>query len=355
MNMQIPIVGADPQTQWGTDLNACLTVIDAHTHAPGSGALINTSGISINADLSMNNFSLTTIKTLTLNVQANHPTGTTLAYSKAVSGNNELFFTDSANNHVQLTNGGSIAGAAGNITGLGGGAAVTYVNGTTKYVFTDNSTRPAALDGGAVLIRQTDAVTPNAVTLQSPNALGANYSLTLPTAAPVSTQYIASDSSGNLSFSTADAIGSAMTTTGANAIVNTANTSASVWTPTVTTAAGSLSGVVKSCAYYKIGSLVMAVFSVTFTQNTSVSAHIDLTLPVTSAGNTAGSDTSSNQVIGGGVMSVGVNNGVTQIICAGVYSVDRTIARVFPMLATSRDNWNVGAGIAQGILIYTAN
>lgn len=220
MNLPVPGVGNEDGPQWATDLNNCLAIVDQHNHSPGSGVQITPSGLNINSMLTMNNNDLSQIHGLLMTTQNSDLSNINTAYVKS----GDWYLNDGAGNHIRITSGGSIVGGTGNIIGLGGGAAVTYVNASTKFVFTDNSSNPAALDSGALIIRQTDAVSPLAVTLQSPNALGANYSLTLFTAIPAQTNIVILDSTGNLGSATyqatADLIGAAMTPTGSNPLVN---------------------------------------------------------------------------------------------------------------------------------------
>lgn len=217
MSLPIPVVGTDPGPDWANNLNNCLTLLDAHTHNPGSGVQITPSGLNINTDLSIGNNNLTSVNSVQYLSLSSDPSTNNTSYVKS----GDFYLTDGSGNHIRLTSGGSIVGATGNIGGLGGGAAVTYVNPTTKFVFIDNNTNPAALDSGALIIRETDATSPNAITLQSPTALAGNYSLTLFTSLPGSTQAVNITSGGNLSTISYDSIGSSMTSTGANAIANT--------------------------------------------------------------------------------------------------------------------------------------
>lgn len=217
MNLPIPTVGVDPGPDYALNVDACLAILDGHNHAAGSGVQITPSGLNINTDLPLNQNNLTLVGSIQYISLSGDPSSLNTGY---VKGGN-LFFTDGAGNHIRFTSGGSIVGATGNITGLGGGAAVTYTNPTTKYIFTDNNTFPAGLDSGALIVRQTDVAAPNGITIQSPNALAGNYSLTLLPALPGSTQALTVGSSGNIGTITYDNIGVGMTSVGANAIANT--------------------------------------------------------------------------------------------------------------------------------------
>jgi hypothetical protein len=97
----------------------------------------------------------------------------------------ELYFQDNSGTNVQITSGGAvnIAGVGG-ITGLSGTtAAVTYSDILKTFILTQSSGVSAKLDVGRVAIRD-EVAAANAVTIKSPSALGANYTLTLPPAVP---------------------------------------------------------------------------------------------------------------------------------------------------------------------------
>lgn len=214
MNLPIPSVSVTDGPQYATDNNSCFTLIDAHDHTSGNGVPITPSGISINADLPYNGYSLTLVKKVGLSSQSAAITGTN--FLSNVGGN--LYFNDGSGNQIPITSAGGVAGSPGSIGSLAAPASATYSAGSKLFTWLADSAKSAAMDNGAVTIRETNVASAKGVTIASASGLAADYQLTLPAAVPASTQYVTSTSSGVLSFSTADNIASAMTSTGANAI-----------------------------------------------------------------------------------------------------------------------------------------
>lgn len=211
MNLPVPVVGVDPTPTWGTDLNNCLTLIDAHNHAAGYGVQITPGGLNINADLPMGNNSLTNTKTLAFFTQLSDPSTLGALYYKGV----DLYFNDGSSNHIRMTQSGSVAGATGTITGLPTGTASASYNAGT-FVFQSATNTAANIDGQSFILRNSTASS-NGLTLSPPNAMGSNYALTLPPV-PAQTNVMTLTSGGAMGSITYDAVGQAMTLTGANAI-----------------------------------------------------------------------------------------------------------------------------------------
>lgn len=176
MGLSIPAVGAEPGPQYATDVNNSLTLIDGHTHLPGSGVLITPGAIDINSNLPFNNNFATSVAGLTLTAQTSAPVSNTL-YESGV----DLFFVDGNGNNVRITQSGGVAGTPGSISNLTSPASAAYVSGSSTFVFQSNTNIAANIDGGSYLFRN---LTPNstyAVTLSAPAALSSSYNLTLPT------------------------------------------------------------------------------------------------------------------------------------------------------------------------------
>lgn len=215
MNLPVPGVGTESGPQWATDLNNCMTIIDAHDHTAGNGGPITPDGMNINKDLTFNSvYSATNVKKTNFTSQVSALTGTN--FISFIGGN--LYVNDGSGNQIPITAGGGVAGSPGSIGSLTSPAAATYSAGSKTFIWTADSAKAAAMDNGAVTIRETNVASAKGITLASPTALAADYQLTLPSGLPGSTQYLTSTTLGALSYSTADAIGTAMTSTGANAI-----------------------------------------------------------------------------------------------------------------------------------------
>src|SRR5882724_3314957 len=210
MMFQIPIVSQDPGPQWATDVNACLTIIDAHTHSPGSGQQITPSGLNINADFDQQNNNLINIKTLRLKDQVSAITGSSPNLGCLYRVGAELFYNDGSGNQVQITTTGSVNAGAGSITGLPSGtASASFSAGTFTWASATNQF--AVMNGGSFVIRETGTASPKGITLASPHLLAADYQLTMPTGLPGSTSAINVTSGGVMGTITYDSIGSSMT------------------------------------------------------------------------------------------------------------------------------------------------
>lgn len=225
MSLVVPGVGTEAGPTYATDINNSLTIIDAHTHSLGSGVQITPSGLNINSDLSVQGNNITLIKTNRFNSQTiaipNSGSNVGCLY---VAGN-ELYYNDfTGGNQVQLTASGSVNATS---SGISSGTASASFSGGVLVVLAAALTS-ANIDAASYVFRNN---TPSSfgLTLQPPNSLAANYSLTLP-AIPSQTNVMTLDVSGNMGSTTWDAVGQNMTATGANAIAaaRTRSVSASV-------------------------------------------------------------------------------------------------------------------------------
>ncbi len=212
MSLPIPVVGQEPGPQYATDVNNSLTIVDQHNHSAGSGVQINPAGININSALTMNGQSLYTIGNLTFQpVSVDQGIGS--LYEKGV----DLYYEDGSGNVIRITQSGSVSGASGTITGLPSGTASASFAAAT-FTFQSATNTPANV-AGASFIFGNNVANSKTLTLQPPNALGSNYTLTLPTL-PLSLNSVTIDASGNIGHISFDDVGSNMTSVGANAINN---------------------------------------------------------------------------------------------------------------------------------------
>ena len=195
MNLPVPVVTVDPGPQWASDINSCLTLIDAHTHAAGSGAPVTPDGLNINSDLPMNNSNLTLTRSVNFTAQVAPlalPADVGCVY---VSGQ-DLYYNDTLGNQVRLTQSGNVAGTSGSIANLVSPASASYVGATPAFVFQSAANTPANIDGASFTLRNLSANS-KGLTLAPPNAMGSNYSITLPSL-PASTKILSMDASGNI-------------------------------------------------------------------------------------------------------------------------------------------------------------
>ena len=197
MSMPVPTVSEAPGPGWATNLDACLSIIDSHTHTSGQGVPITPEAIDINDDLPMNGNNLTTARSVRFSPQSgtiSNPTDLGCLYENGV----DLYYVDGAGNQVRITQGGSVTGATGTITGLPSGtASASFAAGT--FTFQSATNTPATMNIGPIVLGQAVASGKN-VTVTANGSQAANYNLVLPLALPSVQSGIVSDASGNTSF-----------------------------------------------------------------------------------------------------------------------------------------------------------
>lgn len=202
MNLPVPVVGVAPGPDWASDLNACLTLVDAHDHSSGSGVQITPAGLNINSDLTMGmtNNLINTRSVRFTDQSVPIAVATDLRAVYAVNG--DLYWNNGTLFPVQITSGNSIVGTAGSITGLPSGtASASYVSGSQKFVWQSASNTPASMDGGSFIFRNITANS-KGLTVSPPNAMAADYSIVWPSL-PGSTSFVSIDSAGNMGASVA--------------------------------------------------------------------------------------------------------------------------------------------------------
>jgi len=188
MNLVFPTPGASTDV-WGVTLNTMLGLVEQHDHTSGKGSLIRSSALGINADVSWASYALTAAKTVTfVPVTAASMTSYANAFYVNVADNN-LWWRNSSGTPVQITAAGQLNLAA--VGGIGGdyaavSALFSYDDATRRYLAQQEGLpRPwAGFATGDIDLYQKAASITNKVTLKSPAALAASYSMTLPAAVP---------------------------------------------------------------------------------------------------------------------------------------------------------------------------
>jgi hypothetical protein len=208
MNLVIPTVGVEPGPNWANDLNKSLLTIDGHNHSPGSGVQIPPAGLDINSDLTYNDNNAVSLRTVRFEPQITAPTLSTDIGCLYEVGN-ELFYRDGIMQQVQITNNGSLAGAAGTITGLPSGtASAVFESSSGTFQFQQATGVGANIDGASVIIRYPGSYpTPsgNAIILEAPTSLASQYAITLP-ALPSENSFLSISSAGVITATTPTAI-----------------------------------------------------------------------------------------------------------------------------------------------------
>lgn len=199
MFLPIPVVGVDPGPQYATDVNSCLTLIDQHDHSSGYGLQINPSGIDINADLPINSNNLTLVRTLRFISQSSTP-ALPSDLGSLYEGGVDLFYIDGVGNNIRLTQSGGISGTPGSIANLVSPASASYLVGSQKFVWQQDTNKAASMDFASMILRNT-TTSSHGLTISPPAAMAADISMVLPTI-PSATGIITMDTSGNMSTAT---------------------------------------------------------------------------------------------------------------------------------------------------------
>jgi len=202
MSLPIPQASIDAGPAWAQEVQNSLTIIDSHNHAPGSGVPINPAGLNINADLTMNQNDLTSVRSIRFFASTIAATSPDLAciYSQGV----DLYYNDAAGNKIQITSGGGVNSGAGSINGLPSGtASATYLPSPGTFRWQQATSTAANLDAATLIIRYPGSyptITGTGIAIQAPTALSSSYAITLPTAPPAATSTVTMDTSGNIGF-----------------------------------------------------------------------------------------------------------------------------------------------------------
>src|SRR5271170_5056652 len=135
MNLPVPIVDVDPGPDWANNINACMGILDQHSHVAGQGVQITPAGLNINADLSMQDNNLIAVNTVRFQALGASLPGTAPNLGVIYVAGNELYYNDESGNVVAITKTGSVNAGAGSITGLPSGtASASYSSGSETFV-----------------------------------------------------------------------------------------------------------------------------------------------------------------------------------------------------------------------------
>lgn len=199
LNITLPTVGSTVGPDYATDINnAIQTIVD------DVEAKVLPDEIRVNADFSYSyagtSYGAVDVDRVSFTGKASLPSGGITESFFVYDG--EVYFQDGSGNNVQISSAGSLAAAAGNITTTGtpayatNGVQLQWSGGDLEYRFIDDGTNGHA----GIVIKDVQLRNgANSTTLES--AVTADYTLTLPAAAPGSTQLCQVASSGAISFS----------------------------------------------------------------------------------------------------------------------------------------------------------
>lgn len=180
MGLTLPAVGVTIGPTWAAQLNVALEDVDAHDHTPGNGLPITQAAIDIGDALTFNGYPAEAVGRVELVSQA--ATSALPATVYVVGG--DLYYNNAGGTPVQVTNGASIAGAAGSISGLAAPASASFDSGTASFRWNTNATTRATLDAAALQLRQAGGVSAASISLAAPTTGVSTYTLRLPAAAP---------------------------------------------------------------------------------------------------------------------------------------------------------------------------
>ena len=210
MALVLPTPQADIGT-WGDEENAAFTLIDAHDHSPGKGALVGVAGMNVNGDLTFAGNSATHLRSSDYDEVSSLATGARRIFWS--SADHELYVRNASGVNIKITNGSTlnlslVGGIVGDYASVG--AEVAYDDANDRYTFKQQLSAGvkqwARLDGADVDIYEYKAAgdatnITNRVRLSSPAALAGSYTLTFPAALPGSTQLMQMSSAGAITAS----------------------------------------------------------------------------------------------------------------------------------------------------------
>jgi hypothetical protein len=192
MNLPVPVVSQEPGPEYAIDINACMSLLDSHSHQPGSGVPISTGAINIDAALTFNSFSLEDLRDAKFTPQVSTlvtPSDKNSVYVVV----DDLYYNNSAGTPIRITQAGAVVGTPGSITNLLPPASASYVPLSAKFVWQSAVNTSADMDFGSAIMRNA-TLSSFGLTL-APPTLTADYQITLPLL-PSSQKIMTLDSSG---------------------------------------------------------------------------------------------------------------------------------------------------------------
>lgn len=200
MSLPIPVVSVAPGPDYAQFIDNCLTIVDGHTHAFGSGVPVTPAGLNISTDLSMQLNNLTAVRTVRFSPQLSPISAVSPDLGILYESGVDLWYNDGLGNQVRITASGGVAGSPGSISNLTSPASASYSAGSQTFIWQSNVNTAANMDMGSIILRDISASS-FGVTISPPIALANDYSLTLPAALPGSTSFLTVDNSGNIGAS----------------------------------------------------------------------------------------------------------------------------------------------------------
>lgn len=107
LNLNLPTVSVTLGPTWASNINTAFEVIDSHDHSSGKGARIPTAGLNINASLSFNSNSITSLTFSNFTNGTITPSGASFVRSLSVYAG-DLYYTNNSGTAVQITSSGTL-------------------------------------------------------------------------------------------------------------------------------------------------------------------------------------------------------------------------------------------------------
>jgi hypothetical protein len=194
MGLAIPVTGVDPGPDYANNVNASLSKIDTHNHAPGNGVQITPSGLNISGDLSFIGNNATSMRSVRFLPQG-APLSGALDLGCIYESGVDLYYNDGNGNQVRITQSGGVAGSPGSISGLTSPASATYVSFSSTFVWQSAANTPANMDMASLFLRNLSA---NSFYMEvsPPSGMASNSAVVLP-AVPGVPGFVTLDASGN--------------------------------------------------------------------------------------------------------------------------------------------------------------
>lgn len=219
MGLALPTEDGSSGT-WDTILNAALGAtgdgIDGHDHTTGKGVQIPSAALGINADVSWAGFSITNAKAFDFVPVAASSVALLSSALFVSSADNNLYFRNSLGTNVKIIDGSTlnisiVGGIGGDYSSIG--ALLDYDDASDSYRFRQEAVtgvrQYAKIRSGDLALFQYAAasgaaVPTSAVTLKSPAALAAPYSVTFPAAVPAAATVMMMSASGDVTVPQTD-------------------------------------------------------------------------------------------------------------------------------------------------------
>lgn len=202
MSLPVPVVGVASGPDWANLLDACLAIIDAHNHAPGSGVQISPPGININEDLTFNSNAATSLAFTGFVAQGSgiETPITRSLYSSGV----DLYYQDGNGTDIRITSGGAVNATSSGISS--GTATASFVS---NILVVDQSPGVgAAIDAASYILRYNGSYpspSGNAIVLAAPASLAGEYQITFPATPPAASgAFLTESTAGVLSYTNVD-------------------------------------------------------------------------------------------------------------------------------------------------------